>query len=657
MKTRPLNKLSLIIAPLAIFLIAFAIRLFYIFTSKDNPFFTIPIVDMQYYWDLAGQICSRGIWGISQHDIAWKPILYPIFLSLLRIISHDNILVAKAFQSFIGALNCSLLYFLGCRFFPSRTAAIAGFLMAFYGTFIIYDAMFVPVTLSTFFVLTFFIAVTYTSVKQVPYVWAIPGALVAFATNTHQIVIAIVPVFPIILHYFYRRTTAVPKSRRITELTFRFSWFLAGLLVVTFSIGSLKYFQKAGIAPPTNNAGINFFIGNNLTADGVSTPPMGIKWLRLINRPVLEGTVRKEDVGHSTYFIKRTIADIRQDPLRFLWLYGKKVLFCFSGIEIRNNVDKYRLAAASWITRPLLWETCFFAFPFGILFPLALVGIVSVIKQYQWKLVHFYLFLLIIPLGIGLFFVCARYRMLIVPILILFAAVALNKIANRLRQKRLQFKPAFPLVIFCIGFIISNGTNGYLINVNERQIYLDFFNLGRNQFAHYQQLDVAEENLKRAITINPQFVDSYYYLAGVHREKHHNDSAKTVLEQVLSQDPEFQEARELLAEIEIAHSDYKKAELELLKVYCDDAGRYNFTSRSNSVQRLGNLYFSIYGNLPVAAAFFELYLKCNPDERLPANRNIAEIRKFLMEFPERDYSVLANYRHENLNIFPTGSVN
>lgn len=646
MKTQQQNKTSITITPFIIFVTAFVIRLFYIFTNKENPFFTIPIVDMQYYWDLAGEICSKGIMYISPHDMEWKPMLYPIFLSLLRTISYNDIILTKILQCFVGSINCCLLYCIGCRFFPVRSAALAGFLMAFYGMFIIYDAMFLPVTLSTFFILIFFISVAYASEKQATYVWALPGALVALATNTHQIIIAIVPVFPVLLYYIYKTTNAIPKLRKITWLTFSYTWFLTGVLLVMFSIDSLKYFQKAGITPPTNNAGVNFFIGNNHSADGVSTPPMGITWLRLINRPVLEGIARREDIGHSTYFFKRTIADIKQDPSRFLWLYAKKVFFCFSGVEIRNNVDKYHLAAASWITRPLLWETKYFAFPFGIIFPFALVGIASVINQYKWKLLHFYLFLVIIPLGIGLFFVCARYRMLLVPVFILFAAVALDKITNRLKQKRLLYKPVLPLVFFFIGLIISNCTNGYLRNVNDQQIYLDYFNLGRNQFAYFRQLGAAEENLKRAIMMNPQFVDSYYYLAGVLREMNHADSAQIVLEKVLSLDPAFQDARELLAEIEISHSEYKKAELELLQVYCDDAGRYNFTSRSNSVQRLGNLYFSIYGNLPAAAAFFELYLKCNPDERLPANKNISEIRKFLENFPERDYSVITSYLHD-----------
>jgi len=44
---------------------ATVVRIAYILTSQGNPFFSVPIVDMRYNWDFAGEILAKGISGVS----------------------------------------------------------------------------------------------------------------------------------------------------------------------------------------------------------------------------------------------------------------------------------------------------------------------------------------------------------------------------------------------------------------------------------------------------------------------------------------------------------------------------------------------------------------------------------------------------------------
>jgi 4-amino-4-deoxy-L-arabinose transferase-like glycosyltransferase len=90
-----------------------------------------------------------------------------------------------------------LLYHLAEKHFNRRVSLIAGVLMAFYGTFIFYDATFLPVTLNTFLALYLLLWISnlYQETKESK--WFIPGVLLALASNTHQTVLIYILAIPV----------------------------------------------------------------------------------------------------------------------------------------------------------------------------------------------------------------------------------------------------------------------------------------------------------------------------------------------------------------------------------------------------------------------------------------------------------------------------
>lgn len=645
--------------PLIIFITALVIRLVYLFTSRNNPFFSVPIVDMDYYWRLTGELISRGIFGISQQGSAWKPALYPFFLAGVRFFTGDNVFNAQIVQSVLGSINCVLLYYIAKKYFNAGTSVLAGLLMACYGTFIFYDACFLPVTLNTFLILCFLLSVSGLQRDKRPLSWFVPGVFIALAANTHQIIFAAVPVIPVVQYYWYRDDAGKRPSPAIIfhhAVSKRLACFLCGLLIVMAAFAVVKYAQSRDLSAPSNNAGVNFYLGNNPRADGVGVPPEGVAWMRLINGPVVGRSLTDGKSGHSSYFYRKAFGWISAHPLSFMTLYGKKLLYCFSAVEIKNNVNMYRYGDYSALLRCLLWATPFISFPFGIVFPLAAFGLVLSFRSNPRRFLHFYLYLIAVPAGTALFFVCARYRMPLVPVLLLFAAFAIDALSKAIKNRKWERRPGYLLGLLAAMTILCNYQNRHLMKVNADEDYLDFQQLGKIQFGLNHQSAAAEESIAKAIALNPAYVDSYYYMAAIQREKGDLEGALACLKTALAKDPKYQEARELVAEIEIQRGDYKKAEAELLNVLFSENDWYGFISPANAAQRLGNLYFSLYGDLPSAAAFHERYLQFNPDEKLEADKNLPIIKQFLSEFKERDYHVMIDYLEGVLKTAPDDTV-
>jgi 4-amino-4-deoxy-L-arabinose transferase-like glycosyltransferase len=634
--------------PFYLFGIATVVRIAYILTSQGNPFFSVPIVDLRYNWDFAGEILAKGISGVSPDFLGWKPVIYPAFLALVRFLSGSSLTVSQILQSILGAFNCVLLYHLAKRHFEERVSHIAGGLMALYGPFIFYDATFLPVTLSTFFVLCLLLSISKVVHGSKDLLWLLPGGLLALAANTHQIILSYALAVPAMLCVWRWDSTngaSVLAGRVYRALGRPFLYVAAGFLVVAgpFALRSSAGTGRASLG--AGNGGINFYLGNRRNADGISAPPMGLAWLRLVNEPNRAHPTATMDDNGTSYFYRKALREIGESPGRALGLFLKKLGYLCSGVEIKNNVDMYRYADASPVLRPLLWATPLLSFPFGVVWPLAILGIVACWRTSWRGHFHLHLFLLTLFLGIGLFFVCARYRMILIPVVLLFAAQALDLGISHLRKRGWSRTSLLGAGLLAAGLVLANLPNRYLMQVNAKQEFLDYQQLAKSQFVAHQ-LDGAEASIQRAIALNPAYVDSYYILGGIKREKGDLDAALRFLGEALRRDPQFQEAREIVAEIQIQRGHYQQAVDELMNILFHEEDWYDDKSPTNAAQLLGNLYYAVLHDEPKAACFFERYLQLLPDETRAENANLPNVKRLLAATRDRDYSVMMSYLQE-----------
>ena len=169
--------------------------------------------------------------------------------------------------------------------------------------------------------------------------------------------------------------------------------------------------------PISYNGGVNFYIGNNANAAQTLALRPGWEWEELVALPLREGITRPS--AKSLFFYKQALEYIQDAPFDYMGLLTVKTAQFWRGDEIERNQEMYYWRKYSSVLAGTLWKWGV-AFPFGLVSPLALLGLLVYIRRQGFALPV--LFVLGYSFAVISFFVAARYRLPIVPLLILFAA-------------------------------------------------------------------------------------------------------------------------------------------------------------------------------------------------------------------------------------------
>jgi hypothetical protein len=200
---------------------------------------------------------------------------------------------------------------------------------------------------------------------------------------------------------------------------------LVGLAVVLVPVGARNAAVCGEWSVSTFQAGPNFFIGNSAEADGRYRP-----LVKGHETPVFErrdATKKAEEaLGReltprevSQYWMSRAWADIRADAWRWVRLCGTKMLMVWNWYEVSDVESQYLYEDYSVVLRVLGW-----VWDFGMLCPLAALGIVLTWGRWR-ELWVYYALIGSMACSVALFYVMARYRFPLVPLLIPFAAAGL----------------------------------------------------------------------------------------------------------------------------------------------------------------------------------------------------------------------------------------
>jgi Flp pilus assembly protein TadD len=120
----------------------------------------------------------------------------------------------------------------------------------------------------------------------------------------------------------------------------------------------------------------------------------------------------------SDYWLGLSFAYIRSQPFHWLGLMGKKALLTVNVAELPDTESIEAYAEYSRVLRGLLWLN------FGVMLPLAAFG--GWVFRAEWRrLLILYGMLASLALAVAVFYVVARYRHPLVPIVVLFAAAGL----------------------------------------------------------------------------------------------------------------------------------------------------------------------------------------------------------------------------------------
>ena len=181
-------------------------------------------------------------------------------------------------------------------------------------------------------------------------------------------------------------------------------------------------------------SGPNFYIGNNLEANGIYVPLVPGHGTPMYERADAE-RLAEQAVGHelsarevSQFWMSRAWEEIRQSPSRWLQLMLAKTFMVFNRYEVPDVESMYIFREYSVpLKLSRIWH-------FGTLCPLAIWGLIATWGDWR-KLWLYYLLLLTMIAAVVLFFILGRYRNPVAILFVPFAAAGVVDLCAGRRTK------------------------------------------------------------------------------------------------------------------------------------------------------------------------------------------------------------------------------
>ena len=423
----------------AIFLLALLVRLLYLQQIADSPFFQALYLDALRYDSWAQSIA----FGTSEAiEPFFRAPLYPAFLAgIYRVFGHD-LYTARLIQMLLGSVSAVFIFLLADELFGRTVAVISSLCWALYGPAIYWAGEILIVTLIIFLDLLLLYLVIRSLSRPGPVKWLSAGLVLGFSAIARPNILVFAP-FVVFLILISRKLGGEPYRPTGSRIV----WILLFVVGVAVPItpGTVQNYRRAGdFILISSQGGINFFMGNNEKADGktAATPERGGIYGKYLDNAWVSSVRIAESVEGRTlkpsevsgFWYVEGMKFVRENPAVWLQLMVKKLGYFWSGIEVTNNEDTYFFRRFSSVLDVLMWQRVI-AFPFGIIGPLALLGLF--LTRNRWRqLLPITGFVLTYMISVILFFVCARYRMPVIPFLLMFAAFTVSGLGGNVTGGR-----------------------------------------------------------------------------------------------------------------------------------------------------------------------------------------------------------------------------
>lgn len=407
----------------------------FLMQATESPYWRVPVVDAGVYDQIARDML-RESWlgplpgdGPAPYSPYFQPPLYQWFLALLYLILGQSVIRVMVVQYLIGSLSCVLTYLMGCRFFGRGVGVVAGVATALTASQIFYEGRLLPPVLITIFNLSIILLASEQQRSPAAWRWPAIGILIGLSAITRPDILLFAPA---LLYWMWRERQTVMPDRPLV-------WASIVVLLAALPVGLVSLRNAIVGRDPaliSYNGGVNFYIGNHPEMEkGLAVRP-GTSWDMVIAQPTLEAGITRPTLV-DRYFYRQAFQNMMRFKRLTVQNTGKKLIWVWRGQEIRRNEDDYYFTRVSPIYRALLWRVGDFGFPFGVIAPLGLLGIVlSLRRRRDLFLLCAYLATQVVMLVA--FFPCSRYRAPIVPVLIVFAAFAGLEVIRALSQKRMN---------------------------------------------------------------------------------------------------------------------------------------------------------------------------------------------------------------------------
>ncbi|MBW1854712.1 MAG: glycosyltransferase family 39 protein, partial [Deltaproteobacteria bacterium] len=466
----------------------------------STPIFQGLAADAEKYESLALQILKGNL---THKDFLYLNPLYPFFLALIYLIFGHSQLAVVLIQTVVDSLSCILIYYIASMLFNKRAGIISALIYACYGIAIFYTGILLAPTVIIFFNLLFISSLLAAEKKRRVIIFFVSGILFGLAVLARPNVILFIFALPLWFFTVLKNKLGIRKSIQ-GFLLLLIGFFMVISLITIRNYSIEKRFSLSALG------GINFYIGNNSKAKGIFASPNGLSRspIELIKTSIhyaeKESGKTLTPPQASRYWLFKGLKFIKDNPIDAFFLYMKKFSLFWRKEEIPVNIDySFSKTFAPIFQLPFI--------SFGILAPFAILGIIFSLKRKN-NILLVTLFVLSYMVSVIIFFVSARYRLPIVPFLIICSSYALYNVMEMMRAKK-----AKDIIILVVALILL------FVGINKDFEYLKF--ISDYEIAHYNlglayfklgRLDEAIAEYKKALTINPNHAKAYNNLAWIY---------------------------------------------------------------------------------------------------------------------------------------------
>jgi len=546
-----------------VFLVALALRAIFLWQASSAPLFSHLLMDGAVYDEWAQRIAA-GDW--VGDGVFYQAPLYPYFLALLKFFGGDGLWPIRIVQALLGSASCVLLFLAGESFFSRKAGLIAGLGLALYPPAIFFDSLVQKASLGGFLATLLLLCIARVQAAPTPRRWLACGATLGALMATREETWLVVPVLLGWLWLRWRSEAPTVRARWSAS-------FVGGLALLLAPIAARNAYVGGEFTLTTSQAGSNFYIGNHAGAQGVYEPLRAGRAHTPLER-VDAKELAELGAGRaltpnevSSYWFGKSFEWIRAHPGAWLALLARKAGLLLNRYEIPDYECQEYYAEHSWLLRGLGK-----VFHFGMLAPLAAFGLVSV-----WSLRgrHAVLLALLATFSVGCiaFYVFARYRYPVVPILWLYGGA----IAEVKERRGIWLAAA----AFGLVGLLSNRS----IDLDRAsQLAMTHSNAGA-ALADAGRCVEAEAEYRRALELEDDS-DVWANLAGALTAQDRVDEALECAHKALASKPNDPQYLRVLARAQLAHGDVDDALASLQRSV--DA----FPSAPDGWALLGQIYAS-----------------------------------------------------------------
>lgn len=516
--------------------IALGLRLYQYSHLTNTLMAHVLLMDEAYYRSEAQNI----LLGVPQPTDSWfMTPLYPYFLSAIFLV-RDAPVAAYLVQMILGAALAPLAFVLARRLMGPLWGVVAGLAVATFAPLVFFEGLLLVESLVTVSLTASFVLAV--GGRQAPARAAVSGLLLGIAILGRGSNAVLLPVW-LLWFWFAERSSAAGSAERPAPASIprwkrawkpAWLWCAAGCLVTLLPL--LAYNATHARQPLflTANGGFNLYLGNGPQATGIfqlpedldlAQDPLALRYVqRNIQRPVTASEAQH-------FWMQKTLEHVREHPGRAVQLVAWKLLLFWNRTSF-PQVEGFETAIETLpLSRWPFWRSL-------LVLPLALlaVGIVILDRRHPEAAARRFLVasVLLYSAAIALFFITDRYRMGILPLVIVLALLPFEAAVRAWTRHRRWM--VLPMAVALA--LLVHLTDSHRLAIDRTRMRRDIHVHDALRFAKAERYEAAVDEYRQALQLDPDDPEILDGLARLYARAGLDSLALDQLEGLLRDHPE-----------------------------------------------------------------------------------------------------------------------